>query len=144
MQEAPKYSSFLSKIRWIRANHTDSRESERVLHQLSGYVLKSGMTKLRICRTNLRHYVLYMVLRIIFFACRANLRCEDVCINEQGHYLHTVVGGPKESSPTQGTDEAMAMVCIPGYGAGSGFFFRIFKGLASAWRLYAVRTYSLA
>jgi len=61
-----------------------------------------------------------------------------VCINDKGHYLHTVLGGP-EKNGANSTDEAMAMVCIPGYGAGSGFFFRIFKGLASAWKLYAVR-----
>ncbi|MEW5304929.1 MAG: hypothetical protein WDW36_007503 [Sanguina aurantia] len=45
-------------------------------------------------------------------------------------FLHTIVGGPPSSSPP--------IVMMPGYAAGTGFFYRNFESLCSRFRVYSV------
>lgn len=48
------------------------------------------------------------------------------------HYLHTIEGGADAPAA------APALVMMPGYAAGSGFYFRNFAGLAKHFRYFAV------
>lgn len=58
-------------------------------------------------------------------------RVQDVPVSAASpeHYLHTTQGGQAEGP---------ALVMMPGYGAGTGFFYRNLDGLARAFRVFAV------
>lgn len=43
--------------------------------------------------------------------------------------MHTIVGGDATNPP---------LVCIPGYGAGAGFYFRNLDGLAKQFRVHLI------
>lgn len=54
----------------------------------------------------------------------------DVSVGEgKENSMHTVVGGPVDGVP---------LVCLPGYGAGSGFYFRNIGALSKQFRLHLV------
>lgn len=57
-------------------------------------------------------------------------------IGKDGQFLHTVRGGPGDGL------DAPPMVYIPGYGAGTGFLFRVMEGITAGWNLLAVGTVS--
>lgn len=49
-------------------------------------------------------------------SCRTKLQAEDVQVGpHKEEYLHTLIGG---------SDDKVPVVIMPGYGAGSGFWFR--------------------
>ncbi|GAB4823981.1 hypothetical protein N2152v2_011027 [Parachlorella kessleri] len=61
-----------------------------------------------------------------------NIGTKDVAVGpRKDEYMHTITAG------LQHTD-CPTLVAIPGYAAGSGFFFRVFDGLSTAFRLFAV------
>ena len=57
--------------------------------------------------------------------------------SKREEYIHTVVGAPPLAAAGSPAEE-VAFVAIPGYGSGSSFLFKLFDGLSSAFRLYAV------
>lgn len=61
---------------------------------------------------------------------RSKWQVEDVPVGPQPEqYMHTTLGGQPDAPP---------LVLCPGYGAGTGFFFRNLDGLAQAFRVFAV------
>lgn len=65
-----------------------------------------------------------------------SLKTLDVSIGPGKHdFLHTISGGTLSNLDSNDTSP---LVYIPGYGAGSGFMFRAFEGLAAGWRVHAV------
>ena len=46
-------------------------------------------------------------------------------------FIHTVSGGAANAA-------SPAFVAVPGYGSGSSFLFKLFDGLSSAFRFYAI------
>lgn len=61
---------------------------------------------------------------------RCNMEPDNVQLSSaKEQFLHTLKGGSEGKPP---------LVCMPGYGAGTGFFFRNFQGLSSHFRLFAV------
>lgn len=62
--------------------------------------------------------------------CRTPLDVQDVSVGQhRQQFMHTVSAGDAASPP---------MVVLPGYGAGSGFYFRNIAGLAQHFRLHCV------
>jgi abhydrolase domain-containing protein 5 len=62
----------------------------------------------------------------------SSLTASDVSIGPGKHdYMHTIIGGQTNADSPQ-------LVCIPGYGAGAAFMFRIFEGLSAGFRMFAV------
>ena len=63
-------------------------------------------------------------------ACSTPLDVRDVSVGQdQQQFMHTISAGDQASPP---------MVMLPGYGAGSGFYFRNIGGLAQHFRLHCV------
>jgi len=63
-------------------------------------------------------------------SCRSSLDIQDVSVGEdKQQFMHTISAGDQASPP---------MVVLPGYGAGSGFYFRNIDGLAKHFRLHCV------
>ncbi len=55
---------------------------------------------------------------------------QDVSIGEGKHqFMHTIIAGDASNPP---------LVCLPGYGAGAGFYFRNVDGLAKQFRVHLV------
>lgn len=62
--------------------------------------------------------------------CRMPLEVRDIAVGAgRQQFMHTVSAGDQSAPP---------MVVLPGYGAGSGFFFRNVDGLAQHFRLHCV------
>ena len=62
--------------------------------------------------------------------CRSALDIRDISVGQgRQHFMHTISAGNRASPP---------MVVLPGYGAGSGFYFRNIDGLAQHFRLHCV------
>lgn len=54
----------------------------------------------------------------------------DVSIGEgRQQFMHTIIAGDSSNPP---------LVCLPGYGAGAGFYFRNIDGLAKQFRVHLV------
>ena len=47
--------------------------------------------------------------------------------DSKDHLQHSIVGGPADAPP---------LVCLPGYGAGSGFYFRNLRDMCRHFRTY--------
>ena len=62
--------------------------------------------------------------------CRSPLDIRDISVGQgRQQFMHTISAGERTSPP---------MVVLPGYGAGSGFYFRNIDGLAQHFRLHCV------
>ncbi|GMH32785.1 hypothetical protein BSKO_00619 [Bryopsis sp. KO-2023] len=63
-------------------------------------------------------------------SCRSDLDLVNTPVGECKHeYMHSVVGGSSDNPN---------LVCLPGYGAGVGFFFRNLDSMCSLFRMHAV------
>lgn len=61
---------------------------------------------------------------------RTQVSTKDIPIGSRPQdYMHTITAGQQHT-------DCPTLVAIPGYGAGSGFFFRVLDGLGSAFKLY--------
>ena len=61
---------------------------------------------------------------------RTRFDIEDVQVGPTKHHtIHTISGGDKSALP---------IVCLSGYGAGSGFYFRNLDAMAQHFRVHAV------
>ncbi|CAL5229333.1 g12639 [Coccomyxa viridis] len=70
------------------------------------------------------------ILKGDFGVCSTPLDVRDVSVGQdQQQFMHTISAGDQASPP---------MVMLPGYGAGSGFYFRNIGGLAQHFRLHCV------
>ena len=70
------------------------------------------------------------ILKCGLGVCSTPLDVRDVSVGQdQQQFMHTISAGDQASPP---------MVMLPGYGAGSGFYFRNIGGLAQHFRLHCV------
>ena len=97
-------------------------------------LLWSGQLSLQSCRKvepqflTSRRRPRHQLLVVHPLCCRAQVEVRDTIVGDtKDHTQHSIVGGPPDAPP---------LVCLPGYGAGSGFYFRNLRDMCRHFRTY--------